>query len=123
MPKSEAGYKKMRQNKKSSVNLHIEELVLHGFPQQDKYRIARALEHELARLLSQGDIPSVLSQGGVISGLDGGSFQTRPGTSPETTGARVAQNLYGGLKKWAPGQGSEEKLRLRRRSRQFRTGL
>jgi len=84
-------------NQKSPVNLHIEELVLYGFPRHESYPIARAVEQELARLLGHGDIPSTLRQGGIISDIDGGSFQMRPGSNPETTGAQVAKNLYRGL--------------------------
>lgn len=36
-----------------SVNLHIEELVLHGFAPHDRHRIGDAVERELLRLLTE----------------------------------------------------------------------
>ena len=86
-----------QQNHKHSVDLHIEELVLHGFRPQDRYRIALAVEQELTQLLSEGDIPSSLVQGGVIPEIDCGDFLMRRGTTPESIGEQVSQNIYGGL--------------------------
>jgi len=80
-----------------NIDLHIEELVLHGFRPQDRYRIARAVEQELTRLLSEGDLPSSLTQGGMIPEIDGGDFLMRRGTTPESIGEQVSQNIYGGL--------------------------
>jgi hypothetical protein len=34
-----------------SINLHIEELVLHGFAPGDRHRISEAVEQELTRLI------------------------------------------------------------------------
>ena len=79
------------------VKLHIEELVLDGFPPQDRQRMARAVQQELTRLLSRGPVPSALTGGGTIARLDGGEFHVRHGMNPEQTGAQVARNLYGGL--------------------------
>ena len=87
------------QHPNRTVKLHIEELVLHGFPPQDRQRIAQAVQQELTRLLSQGPVPSALTGGGAIPQLDGGEFHVRHGATPEQTGAQVARNLYGGLKR------------------------
>jgi hypothetical protein len=77
--------------------LHIEELVLHGFDPRDRYRIAAAVEAELARLLSEQRIPPSLGRGGGIPHLDGGSFEMEPGSTAKTIGSQVAQALYGGM--------------------------
>lgn len=82
---------------KPSIDLHIEELVLHGFSRADRYRIAEAIEHELVQLFSKQEIPPALLLGGEIAYLDGRAFQVQPGTRPDTIGAQVAQALYGGL--------------------------
>lgn len=39
-----------------NVELHIEQLVLHGFAPSDRYRIGAAIQQELARLLAQQGI-------------------------------------------------------------------
>jgi hypothetical protein len=81
------------------VRLRIEELVLEGFPAGDRYRIAAAVEAELARLFAEQGIPVGLSAGGAMSVVDGGSFDLTPGARPERIGAQVAQAVYGGLAK------------------------
>jgi hypothetical protein len=86
-----------RPENKPSINLHIEELVLHGFPSRDRYRIARAIEGELTRLLSEGKIPSALEQSGAITEIDGGAFEMKRGATPEYISEQISQKIYGGL--------------------------
>jgi hypothetical protein len=81
--------------KHGNIELHIEELVLHGFSPTDRYRIGQAVEHELGRLFTEQGAPLVRS--GEIASLDGGSFEANPGSGAEVIGARVAQAVYGGL--------------------------
>jgi hypothetical protein len=80
-----------------NVELHIEELVLHGFPPGDRYRISEAMERELSRLFAQQGVPPPLAQGGGAARLDGGSLEVQPGFKAEAIGVRVAQAVYGGL--------------------------
>lgn len=83
--------------KPKKIDLHIEKLVLHGFADGDRYRIAEAVERELARLLAEKGVPQSLAEGGVIDRLDGGEFKVTHGSRPEATGAQVARAVYGGL--------------------------
>lgn len=77
-----------------AVELHIEELVLHGFAPGDRHRIAEAMQRQLTRLLAQpGGLPPA-ARGGDIARLDGGAFAVAPGTPPEGVGAQVAQAIY-----------------------------
>ncbi|MGD8752520.1 MAG: hypothetical protein PVG14_13915, partial [Anaerolineales bacterium] len=46
-----------------SVELNIEALLLHGFSPHERFRIAQAVERELARLLAEGGLPAAWSQG------------------------------------------------------------
>ncbi len=85
--------------KRPSVELAIEELVLHGFAPGDRLRIGAAVERELGRLLSAESLPAALGQGGERPVLNGGSFEVRPNARPETIGAQVARAIYGGLSK------------------------
>jgi hypothetical protein len=82
-----------------NIELHIEELVLEGFEQVDRCRIAEAVESELTYLLKERGIPPSLAGGGDINRIDGGTFQVESNSRPETVGTRVAQAVYGGLKK------------------------
>jgi hypothetical protein len=81
-----------------NIDLHIEELMLHGFAPEDRYRIGAAVERELARLFAERGVPAGVVAGAEIARLDGGAFAVAPGARPEAIGAQVAQAVYGGIK-------------------------
>jgi hypothetical protein len=81
----------------TNVELHIEELVLHGLAPGDRYRIGEAVERELRRLFAEQGAPASLTQGGEIERMDGGSFGVAEGSRGDAIGAQVAQAVYGGL--------------------------
>jgi hypothetical protein len=81
----------------ADVELHIEELVLHGFAPGDHHRLGEAVQRELARLLAEQGVPPGLAQGGEMERLDGGGFRIEATGKPEAIGAGVAQAVYGGL--------------------------
>ena len=83
--------------KASNLELHIEELVLHGFAPNDRYVIADAVERELARLLAKPGIPPSLSQGGEVAHVERGMFELELSSKPEMIGVQVAQAVYRGL--------------------------
>jgi hypothetical protein len=85
-------------NEHPPIHLHIEELVLHGFPSGDRHRIGEALERELARLFTEDRMPPALTKSAEINRLNGGSFQTTGTARPEATGTQVARAVFGGLK-------------------------
>ena len=80
-----------------NVRLHIEEVVLEGFPAGDRYRIAAAAEAELTRLFTDRGAPPGLASGGAVPALDGGSFDVAPDARPDRIGVQVEQAVYGGL--------------------------
>ncbi|MEH1828428.1 MAG: hypothetical protein V7L22_24345 [Nostoc sp.] len=79
-----------------NVELHIEELVLHGFEGGDRDRIGEAVQQELTRLFAQG-VPPSLAQGGEIGRLDGGGFEMTASMQSGAIGVQIAQSIYGGL--------------------------
>jgi len=80
-----------------AIELHIEELVLHGFAPGDRYRIADAVERELARLFAEQGVPPSLAQEAEMARLDAGAFKMAPGAREEAVGAQVAHTVYGGF--------------------------
>ena len=80
-----------------SVEIRIEELVLHGFTPVDRYSLADAVERELARLFTDQGVPASLAQGGEIAHLNGGGFEVAAGSKAGGIGVQIAQALYGGL--------------------------
>ena len=85
-------------SRRPSIHLHIDELVLHGFPPGDRHRIGDAMQRELARLFSEERTPSALMKSAAIDLLNGGTFQMTAAPRPEATGAQVARAVFGGLK-------------------------
>jgi len=80
------------------LDISIEELVLHGFPAADRYRISEAVQRELARLLTSEGTPPSLRNGGSIQSMNAGSIHLAAAGGPRKVGAQVAQAVYGGLK-------------------------
>jgi hypothetical protein len=78
----------------SSLEIHIEELVLHGFSAGDRFRVGDALERELARLLARRGLPASAVRSASIERLDAGAFPVAPGAGARTIGTQVAQKVY-----------------------------
>lgn len=83
--------------KPANIELHIEELALHGFAPSDRYRIGEAVERELARLFAGQGAPPSLVQSDEHARLDGGEFKVERSSKATAIGAQVAQAIYGGL--------------------------
>lgn len=82
---------------KPDIELHIEELVLHGVSRSDARRVGAAVEAELGRMLTEHGLPSGLGHGGEIGAIDAGQVSLAGAARPESTGAAVARAVYGGL--------------------------
>jgi hypothetical protein len=72
-------------------------MVLHGFAPGDRYGIAQAVKHELARLFAEQGVPPSLGQAAEVAQLDAGSIKIAPGARAEAVGAQVALQVYGGF--------------------------
>ena len=80
-----------------SIQLQVEELVLHGFAPSDRYRIADAVQGELTRLFTEQGASIALRQGGRAARLKAESFNVAPSTRAEAIGRQVAQSVYSSL--------------------------
>ncbi len=89
----------MKQAVQYNIELHIEELVLHGFAAKDRYAIGEAVQRELSRLLAEQGVHPSIEKGYDVAKLDGGVFQVKQGSRADAIGTQVAQSVYGGLKK------------------------
>jgi hypothetical protein len=77
------------------IDLCIEELVLHGFPSSDRFRIGDAVERELLRLIdAQGLPPALLRKQLSAERLDAGTFKVAHGAKPQTVGTQLARSLH-----------------------------
>jgi hypothetical protein len=79
------------------LTVHIEKLVLHGFPAVQAQAIARSLERQLSWLLSKGDRPFAPNQEKDFYRLDGGSIYLPHNPDAQETGTVLARAVYGGL--------------------------
>jgi hypothetical protein len=76
------------------TEVHIEELVLHGFAPGDRWRIGDAFEQELRGLLAAKGIPATWLSGS--EWIDAGTVRIAGLTKPARTGAQIASAVYRG---------------------------
>jgi hypothetical protein len=88
-----------RRDAGQSVDLQIDELVLYGFAHGDRYRIARAIETELTRLIAEKGIPPAFMQNADRPSLHAGPIDIESGTRPDVVGSRVARAVYGRMRR------------------------
>jgi hypothetical protein len=86
-----------------TIELNIDELVLHGFPAGDRYAIAEAVEQTLSQLLSEQiateGIPRSLASHSQRAHVDAGSFNVAPGAKGNAIGGQIGHNVHRGLTK------------------------
>jgi hypothetical protein len=78
----------------AAVELHVEELTLHGFAPGDRGRIGDAVQAELTRLLTAQSLPSAWSEAVGVARLDAGSFTMPQSRNAMAVGAQVARAVY-----------------------------
>jgi hypothetical protein len=77
------------------IELHIDELVLHGFNPADRRGIGDAVERELARLLAGPSGVPMTPTG--ADRVDAGSFVHDAGAPPRQVGAQIAGAVHGAV--------------------------
>ena len=86
-------------NAQPTVELHIEELVLHVFPPGERYAIGDAVECELARLFGQQGVPILLRSDNATDEIRGASFNVPHNAKSLAIGRQIAQAVYEGFGK------------------------
>lgn len=84
-------------NGNHNLELHIEELILHGFPVGDRHLISAAMQQELSRLFVEQGIPRSFTQSSEVPQLNAGAIQLTPTLKPDAIGVQIAQSIYGGF--------------------------
>ncbi len=77
-----------------TLSLHVDALVLHGFPPGDRFTIGQTVQSELARLFANRGVPKSLLDLGDIENLSGGTFELKPNRQPAAIGTQVAWAVY-----------------------------
>ena len=75
------------------IEVHIDELILHGFAPRDRWQIGDALEHELRGLLAARGIPPTWLSS--PERIDAGSIRAMSHTKSAVAGAEIASAVYG----------------------------
>jgi len=83
--------------KPREIEVHIEELILHGFEPASRWRIADALQQELRGLLAAEGVPSLWLSN--PERIEAGTISSASTTKSTQAGAEIAGAAYrGGLK-------------------------
>jgi hypothetical protein len=77
-----------------TLNVHIQDLVLHGFGSIDHHRIGEAMEHELARLFLAQGVPRSLASSIAVDLLDAGVLKIGSAAAPEPIGIQLARAIH-----------------------------
>lgn len=82
-----------------NINLHIERLIIDeallGTGRRDA--LHAAVEAELARLLTEGQLPAGWLNGAAIPTLPGGSLAIGSASNPAQLGAQIGQAVYSAM--------------------------
>ena len=83
-----------------NINLHIERLVLNGLPvtHSQGLLVRQAVEAELSRLLSTGELSPSLLQESAVPNLQASNINWHTASHPTQLGQQIAQSIYGGIK-------------------------
>lgn len=76
------------------IEIHIDELVLHGFSRTDAPEIGDAVRREISRLIElRGLSPGLVD----IDHINAGEFFPAPGARPGSVGSQLGRSVYNGL--------------------------
>jgi hypothetical protein len=79
------------------IEVHIEELVLHGVDARDRHRVADAMQQELLRMFAGAPLPPGLERPAARPRVDGGSFAAPAGRDVRALGEGIARAVHGGI--------------------------
>ena len=74
------------------IEVHIDELILHGFTPRDRWQIGDAFEHELRGLLAARGIPATWLSS--PERIDAGRIRTMSLNKPAAVGSEIARAVY-----------------------------
>ena len=84
-------------NSQPSIELRIDELILHGFAPCNRYAVGDAVERELARLLHEQGIPIWLQSENAADEIKGATFNAAHNKKPRAIGRQISQAVYQGF--------------------------
>ena len=91
-----ANVRKMKRDVRS-LEVQIDELVLHGFPVADRYIIGDALTHELSQLFENNEVDISSTRETHVALLNAGRIFVPSNARPTLIGVQVAKAVHGSL--------------------------
>jgi hypothetical protein len=79
--------------KPREIHVHIEELVLHGFPNGSRHLVGSGIESRLSALLSEHGVPT--SWQASTERINGGTVYSHSPTHPALAGEQIARAVHG----------------------------
>jgi hypothetical protein len=98
-----------RSRKRSSIQLHIEELVLSGLDITSREQIAGHVQTKLSSKLSQHGLPQTALAASTRERIDGGTIALARSPAADEIGSEIARAVYGGLSAGSNVGGRESK--------------
>lgn len=80
-----------------TVEVYIDELVLHGFTGYHTGQIGDAVQQEITRLLQERGLPPAFSRNVELERLSAGNVTLRSGSKAGTIGNNIANSVYQSL--------------------------
>ena len=77
-----------------AIEVHIEQIVLHGYAPGDTRRLGEALQAELTRLVQKHGVNGSGMENLSLQTLDGGRLKAAEKPSTEALGARLAHSIH-----------------------------
>ncbi|MCP3137410.1 hypothetical protein [Pyxidicoccus xibeiensis] len=84
--------------KPQDIEIHIEELVLHGVDVADRHAVAEALQRELQTLVASEGLQTLLASPERFERYSPAPITVTPGMKSEQLGTQLARTLHGGWK-------------------------
>jgi hypothetical protein len=94
----------MKQGNEAQIELHIEELVLHGFPLRDRHEISDYICHELRQLIIDRGLPRSFGRDLALRNLRGNEINLASTMVPANVGAEIARSVYASFGSTSPGR-------------------
>ena len=76
------------------LNLHIGELVLHGFEHLDRAELGTAVRQSLVRLFGENGLPASIEHAARMDRIDGGTLDLPANAGVSVIGERIARSIH-----------------------------
>ena len=84
--------------KPPNLEVHIEQLIVEGFPDINRHQLGESVKQELERHFAEHGIPTSLSRNQVLAKVSPNTINVASNSNDRTLGTQIAKAIHGGLK-------------------------